>query len=153
MYMHSGERTSPLYPQLEGLPHGIGFGGSTLNKPRFFIPDTLENCSALFMDKTFEPGDILPEDALEKFEIKYLEVWGVGDKDVIAHAIEKRAEYRIQQDEFLERARTVKDKTEFLKDLASGFTPSKLYQHHEQARGRHDFSVDDEHGGYKVDRD
>jgi hypothetical protein len=153
MYMHSGEFTSPFKPPIDGLPHGIGFGGSLSSKPRFFIPDSLENCSAEFMDKTFEIGEILPEDALEKFEINILEVWGVGSDELITHAIEKRGEHRNQMEEAIRRARAVSDKTQFVKDLKSGFTPSKLYEHREEARGRHEFHVDDKHGGYTIDQE
>lgn len=153
MYLHSGEQQSPLMPQLDGLPHGIGFGGNTTSKPRLFIPDTLEQCTAGFMDKTYEPGNLLPDDSLEKFEIKRLEVWGVGEKEIIAQAMQKRAEHRVHYQENINRARTVKDKTQFVKDLSTGFTTSTLYEHREDVRGRAEFSVDEAHGGYKVDPD
>lgn len=151
MYMHYGGIRSPVNPPLDGMPHGIGFGGS-LSKPRFFIPDSLDNCSAAFMDRTFETGNILPESALEKFEINTLEVWGVGGEDTVARALEKREEHRLHTEEAIGRARTVDDKSHFAKDLSSGFIPSKLYEHREDARGRHDFHIDESHGGYKVDR-
>jgi hypothetical protein len=124
MYMHYGELTRAV--KFNGLPHGIGFGGSQLSKPRFFIPDSFENCSAEFMDTTFGTGDILPESALEKFEINVMEVWGVGTEDLIAKALRKRGEHREQIKETIRRARAVPDKTQFVKDLESGFTLSKV---------------------------
>jgi hypothetical protein len=153
MYLHSGEHASSIEPQLAGLPRGIGFGGSTSTKPRLFIPDTLEHCSAEYMDKSYQVGDLLPEDAMEKFEIQSLEVWGVGNEDVIAHAMQKRAEYRVQLEDTIRRARTVINKKQFVEDLKTGFTPNKLYQHRDDSRGRHEFMVDDVHGGYKIDQD
>lgn len=151
MFMHSGKFTSPVKPSVDGLPHGIGFGGGLSSKPRFFIPESFENCSAQFLDKTFETGDILPESALERFEINVMEIWGVGSDETIEHSIERRKEHRIHTEEAIHRARSVNDKTQFVKDLKSGFTPSKLYEHLDVARGRHEFRVDDKHGGYKVD--
>jgi hypothetical protein len=151
MYMHYGKLTRAV--KLNGLPHGIGFGGSQLSKPRFFIPDSFENCSAEFMDTTFETGDILPESAREKFEINVMEVWGVGTEDLIAKALQERAEHREQTKETIRRARAVTDKTQFVKDLESGFTFSKLYEHKEDVRGRQEYRVDEAHGGYKIDQE
>jgi hypothetical protein len=151
MYMHSGDRHAPLQPSLAGLPHGIGFGGSATTKPRLFIPDTLEHCTAGFMDDTYEVGDVLPREDLEQFEISTLEVWGVGDENIIQHALKKRDAYRVYQAEFLKKARTVEDKTQFAEDLSSDWmAPNKLYKHREEARGRHEFAVDDKHGGYQI---
>lgn len=153
MYMHSGDRSALLQPALNGLPHGIGFGGSATTKPRLFIPDTLEHCTAGFMDATFQAGGVLPDEDLEQFEISCLEMWGVGDDIMIQHALKKRDEYRVYRADFLKKAGRVEDKTQFVQDLASGLTPSKLYKHREEARGRHEFAVDDKHGGYKIDRE
>jgi TLD len=153
MYLHSGERAALLQPALQGLPHGIGFGGSTATKPRLFIPDTLEHCTAGFMDTTYQVGDVLPDEDLEQFEIACLEVWGVGDDIIIQHALKKREEYRVYHADCLKKAQTVEDKTQFVQDLASGLTPNNLYKHRDEARGRHDFAVDDKHGGYKIDRE
>jgi hypothetical protein len=154
MYMHSSNRRTPLQPSLEGLPHGISFGGSATTKPRLFIPDTLERCTAGFMDDPYQAGDLLPDEDLERFEIACLEVWAVGDENVIQHALKKRDAYRVHQAEFLKKARTVEDRTQFADDLASDLmAPSKLFKHREEARGRHEFAVDDKHGGYKLDRE
>jgi hypothetical protein len=154
MYMNSGQRHSSLTsPQLESLPHGIGFGGSITNKPRLFIPVTLEHCSAEFLDRTYDAGEILPLDNLERFEIDRMEVWGVGAPEVLSTALQKQSEYRFQQNEIINRARRVQDKSDFVKDLTSEFATSTVFKHREETRGRHDFSVDEEHGGYKIERE
>ena len=112
---------------------GIGYGG-TLEKPRLFIPESFENCSADFLDKTYQSGELLPENSLEKFEIKQLEVWGVGGDETIQQALRERAEYRERTDTAIARARTVKDKTAFAKDMKEGLVPNKLFEHDEQVR-------------------
>lgn len=146
MYMHLEQDG----PGCHGHPHGLGFGGS-LEQPRFFIPDSLEHCSAHYWDKTFNEGDLLPMESLETFEIKILEVWGVGGDAVIQKALEARAEHRERYEEMIRRARTVHDKKQFAVDMQSGLITNLLYAHREQARGRHDFVVDDAHGGYKIE--
>jgi hypothetical protein len=151
MYMHSSERHAPLHPALEGLPKGIGFGGSIAEKPRLFIPDSLEHCSVSFVDKTYQSGGVLPDEDLDHFEISCLEVWGVGDEIMVQYALKKRDEYRLYQAEFLQKARRVEDKTQFVEDLSSGMIMNNLYKHRDEARGRHDFAVDDAHGGYKIE--
>jgi hypothetical protein len=153
MFMHSGDSSALLQPALKGLPHGIGFGGSTTSMPRLFIPDTLENCTTGFIDATFQVGDVLPDEDLEKFDIDCLELWGVGDDEMIQHGLETREEYRLHRAAVLKKAQTVEDKADFVQDLASGLTPNKLYKHREDARGRHEFAVDEKHGGYKIDRE
>ena len=153
MYMHSGEMKSPVSPPLDGLPHGIGFGGSLLTKPRLFIPDSLEHCSVDYMDKSYEIGDLLPAECLDNFEIGVLEVWGVDSLQGIEHALKKQEEYRAQTKEAIIRARAVKDKSQFVKDLRSGLIPNDLFKDGEDVRGRQDFRVDENYGGYKVDRE
>lgn len=148
MYCHSQVRNGK---RTDMRPHGLGFGGSD-SKPRLFIPESLEDCSADFLDSTYESGDLLPKDAMEKFRIKFLEVWGVGGDGVIAQAMRHRAEYREATQSTILRARTVADKSQFAKDMTSGLIPNKVFDHREMARGRHDFVVDDKHGGYKVEQ-
>lgn len=173
MYMHSGElHQSPIKPPVDGLPHGLGFGGNLTSKPRLFIPESLEGCLATFMDKTYDIGQILPEDNLnlEKFEINILEIWGVGGDEnhekseapdttssstpTIQFALRQRDEYRDRLSSAITRARVLKDKTQFVSDFESGLIPTKnLYAHKEHVRGRSEFRVDETHGGYKVDRE
>lgn len=106
MYLHSDHGSIPCH----GLPHGLGFGGN-LDKPRLFIPETFEQCSADFFDKTFHSGELLSQDAMERFEIQILEVWGVGGDAVISQALQDRAEHRERSDTAVLRARRVLDIT------------------------------------------
>jgi TLD len=152
MYLHSEFSHCPLQPAAgNGLPHGIGFGG-TIDKPRFFIPHTFEGCTAGFLCKTFESGELVPPESLEKFELKFLEVWGVGGDEVINKALRERAEYRERTDTAILKARIVQDKTQFADDMKSGLIPNNLFSHMGSARGRPDFKVDEAHGGYKIEK-
>ncbi len=62
--------------------------------PRIFIPASMEDCNAGVMDKTFREGNLLPVEALEKFTIDSLEVWGVGGDAAIEKGLASRKEYR-----------------------------------------------------------
>ena len=135
----------------DGLPHGLGFGG-TLNQPRLFISEDFTTCSASSFDNTFQKGNLVPEDSLEQFEIKSMEIWGVGGEATIAHALEKRDEHRRNTDSIVYKARKVIDKAGFLPDLKSGLIETNLYKHREQARGRAEFVADSKHGGYSLER-
>jgi hypothetical protein len=150
MYMHSKDFHSPLEDEGALLPHGIGFGGCP-EEPRLFIPESFEHCTADFLDSTFASGSLLPTDALEKFEIQSLEIWGVGGDKAIAAALRQRAEYREIHDTAIKKARTLQDKSFVATDIKTGLLISDLFQHQEQVRGRAEFSVDDEHGGYKIE--
>jgi len=148
MYLHS---TSYSVGFPHDHPFGLGMGG-TLTKPRFFIPESLEHASADFLDKTFESGELLPAQDLEQFEIQHLEVWAVGGTAVIQQALRDRAQHREIAQATLERARSVTDRSAFAQDLQSGLIPnSHLFAHAEEVRGRQEFRVDEEHGGYLVD--
>jgi TLD len=149
MYLHS-EHEDHGSATCSGLPHGLGLGGS-LDKPRLFIPESFQRCSAGVLDKTFQSGELLPVKTLEKFEIQHLEVWGVGGDETITSALRDRAEYRERCDAAIHRARTVHDKMQFTEDMQSGLIPTTLYEHHKDVRGRQEFSVDDTHGGYKIE--
>jgi hypothetical protein len=152
MYLHSGIFGSSLNLQKQDLPRGIGFGG-TPDKPRLFIPESFEECSAESLDKTFESGDLLPLDALKKFEIQCLEVWGVGSDQVIMDALKARSNFREITDTAVFNARVVHDKSQFAKDLKSGLLSSKVFAVDEDVRGRSEFAVDEDHGGYKLERE
>lgn len=152
MYLHTDFYRSPLATKINSsTPRGLGFGG-TVAKPRLFIPESFENCTAGFLDKTFQEGNLLPSDNLEKFQIKSIEVWGVGGEESIAKALRDRADHRERTNTVIEQARMVLDKTAFAKDLQSGLIPgSKIFAHDKEVRGRQEFRVDEEHGGYKLD--
>jgi len=131
------------------LQDGLGFGG-TKNMPRLFIPASMEACAAGVMDKTFQNGNLLPEDCLEKFNIKSIEVWGTGGEEAISNGLASRAKQREITDSAIYQARVIKDKKPLVEDI--NLMDTKLYKHREEVRGRSDFSVDNEHGGYKLER-
>ena len=110
--------------------------------------------------------------APDSFEIERMEMWGVSggsgtssnntntttDKNrmgggggneqqikIIQEALESRHEYRQLINANIKKARKV-DKAQFLDDFKSGLIESKAFQHREQMRGRHDASIDDDHG-------
>jgi hypothetical protein len=132
------------------LQDGLGFGGSK-NMPRLFIPASMEACNAGVMDKTFQTGNLLPDDCLEKFNIKSIEVWGTGGEEAISKGLASRAKQREITDSAIYQARVVKDKKPLVGDINLLDTP--LYKHREEARGRSDFSVDEQHGGYRLERE
>ncbi len=92
------------------MPHGGGLGG-TLEKFRFFIPDTLEDCIANGTDETFENGLLLPENKTT-FNIGIMEIWGCGGDDIIDNALRDQAKDRGERDVNIQRARQV-DKASF----------------------------------------
>ena len=75
----------------------------------------------------------------------------MGSDQAIAHGMRKRKEHRANTAEAIRRARGVHDKGQIARDLFSGLVPSDLFKHKDDVRGRHEFRVDDEHGGYKLD--
>jgi len=131
------------------LQDGLGFGG-TKNMPRLFIPASMEACNAGVMDKTFQTGNLLPDDCLEKFNIKSIEVWGTGGEEAISKGLASRTKQREITDSVIYQARVVKDKTPLVGDI--NLLDTNLYKHREEARGRSEFSVDEEHGGYRLER-
>lgn len=152
VYLHTKDRRGILDPQHNGLPHGIGFGGS-LSEPRLFVPESLEQCKAGYLDGTYEPGDILPPETLEQFEIASIEIWAVGGDEIVKFGLESRAEYRDTQDAIIDRARRIANKEWLAEDMEKGiYGDTKIFAHQEQVRGRNDFVVDDKHGGYKLVR-
>ncbi|KAL7462055.1 hypothetical protein ACHAXS_002454 [Conticribra weissflogii] len=132
------------------LHDGLGFGG-TKDMPRIFIPASMEDCNAGVMDKTFREGNLLPVEALEKFTIDSLEVWGVGGDAAIEKGLASRKEYREITESNIYKARVIKDKSSLVEDI--NLLDTKLYKHREEARGRAEFKVDDAHGGYALERE
>ena len=75
----------------------------------------------------------------------------MGGDAKITEALQGRAAFRKRVDETIVRARTVHDKSFIAEDMKSGFYPNKTFSYQDQMRGRHEFKVDDEHGGYRID--
>jgi hypothetical protein len=144
VFQPTGEDTNFIH-----LQDGLGFGGTT-DMPRLFIPASLESCHAGVMDKTFRQGDLLPGDALEKFNVKSLEVWGCGGEEVIRNGLKAREEKRKLTDAAIHQARTIKDKSSFIEDI--NLVDTKIYHHRKESRGRAEFVVDEKHGGYVLER-
>jgi hypothetical protein len=92
-------------------------------------------------------------DALEKFEIQCLEVWGVGGDQVIMDALRARSDFREITDTAVFNARVVHDKSQFAKDMKSGLLETKAFADAKDVRGRSEFAVDEDHGGYKLERE
>ena len=154
MYCNSSAR-SRGYDQ---LAHGIGFGG-TVNQPRLFLAENLDDCEAGSQDLTYDNGPLLPpvgtsghnfhhrsnnnnnnnatiQRDRSRFDVECIEVFGVSDQmDVIHAAIGSRTVQRANQEELIRKARQV-DKAQFLDDFQSGMIASKAFVHRQQIDGR-----------------
>jgi TLD len=130
----------------DGLAHGIGFGG-TVDQPRLFLDETLEQCYAGSQDWTFENGALLPPSNNRRkqyFQVDSLEVWGVGGTALVEKALDARQLARDVRQEGIRRARKV-DKAQFLDDFRSGLIDSKLLAHRQQIDGRADQDCRERH--------
>ena len=130
----------------------MGFGG-TVQEPRLFLTETLDDCVAAATDLTFDNGRLLPNvgdygttSANDKnsqqqhrkyFTVDSLEVWGVGGTAATRTALQQRDVARAQAQETIRRARKV-DKAQFLDDFRSGTYASKAFQHRQETDGRAD---------------
>jgi hypothetical protein len=132
----------------DGLAHGIGFGGTT-DKPRLFISESFDGCTAGTGDLTFEPGRLLPPrevghpNSSKYFDLESLEVWGVGGDSITLSALDARHKQREIVASNIRKARKV-DKAAFLDDFRSGLIESKAFKHRGEIRGRGDCHIDDE---------
>jgi len=150
-YLHTDTK-STLLSTIEHISPGLAFGGS-LDMPRLFIPESFECCHARYFDKTYESGELIPVEELEMFDIATIEIWGVGGEEQINKALRDRDEYWERHENLLTNVRIVHDKSQFAADFESGLIPNTVFDHKRHARGMKDFVVDDEHGGYKIQRE
>lgn len=161
IYRATGNNTNFVYLnpstrlKCDGKAHGLGFGGNHY-APRLFIPESFVDdfCRAGSFDMTFEQGPLLPGDwqLADRFKLRHLEVWGVGEPSVVEEALLAQEQKRRIDDASLRRAQLV-DKRAFVDDLWS-YGNSNLFAHRQQARGRAEFKVNDGgHDGYSIDRD
>lgn len=152
VYRPSGNETNYMYCNSEarsrgydGLPHGIGFGG-TAEQPRLFLNEEFDKCVASSQDLTFESGPLLPrskEGGLRKhFEIDSLEVWGVGGEEVVNEALGARSRAREIRDATIRKSRKV-DRASFLDDFRSGLIDSKAFKYRDEIQGRADVDVEE----------
>jgi hypothetical protein len=110
------------------MPHGLAMGGS-LEKFRFYIPDTLEGCQACASCLTFEPGGLLMQSVDGSFNISIMEVWGCGGDDLIEQALIGQAKDRGDRDALIQKARQV-DKAAFANNsFDQEFLLSKNFSH------------------------
>ena len=153
MYCNSSARSRGYDQQA----HGLGFGG-TVQEPRLFLTETLDDCVASATDLTFDNGRLLPNvgdygttSANDKnsqqqhrkyFTVDSLEVWGVGGTAVTLVALQQREAARAVTQEAIRRARKV-DKAQFLDDFRTGTFASKAFQHRQEADGRANEDMDE----------
>jgi hypothetical protein len=132
--------------------HGLGFGG-TVQRPRLFLSETFEDCTADRQDLTFDNGPLVvfPTDddgvdgASSSLSASYftpdsLQVWAVGGQAVVEAALQDRGQHRDVVEQGIRRARKV-DKAQFLDDLRAGVIESKAFAHRQQIDGRADQDV------------
>ena len=145
MYFNSSLRTKGY----DGYAHGCGFGGDK-GQPRLFISESFEKCFAGSQCQSFDDGPLINE-WNEYFDIGILEVWSVGSEMEFHKACEERIEYWKTFHAHANDAKRV-DRKQLLEDFESNMASGKLFSHRDQTRGRHEFQVDETHGGYKLDR-
>lgn len=101
--------TGKLY-EANPKPVGIGFGG-TLGNERIFIDEDFARVSLRHhaVDKTYQPGSLIPNQGFLAFEASILEVevWGLGGKA----AKEQQVSYKNREQLFTEQRRQVDLKT------------------------------------------
>ncbi len=123
---------------------GLVLGG-TNKDPRLHISESLEHCiaSSGFMDGTFQGGPLLPGQWEKYFNVDVLEVWGVGDEDIVHDAIMKKEGHECITDASRRRVQKV-DKKQFLEDFRSGVLVSnnEFFKHRHDGNIRHDFGID-----------
>ena len=129
--------------------------GGSLEKFRFFIPDTLEGCIACASCLTFEPGALLEKSTDGTFNISIMEVWGCGGDDLIAQALEGQAKDRYDRDALINKARQV-DKAAFASNsFDQEFLLSKNFSHKVRMADEsacHVTNVDDDKKTTEADR-
>mmetsp|Transcript_31096 Transcript_31096/g.73295 ORF Transcript_31096/g.73295 Transcript_31096/m.73295 type:complete len:536 (-) Transcript_31096:475-2082(-) len=107
-YMYCHPSTMPKRQNGKSFAvNGIGVGGRP-TQPRFHLTETFEDCRCLTYDssRTTKNGDLFAgEDgdtshpfaqALYYFDVDEIEVWGVGGKEWIEHALNERENTRKQ---------------------------------------------------------
>jgi len=120
----------PTAKRVNDAFYGIGFGGRK-SAPRVQINENL--CGRVLPhDDTFEQGNLLPpsyENTLFHFDVEVMEVWGVGDENIIQEALASRNAERHRRTALIEQAQKV-DKSQFMDDFKSGFMQSKAFSHY-----------------------
>ena len=154
MYFHSNTNVQTNNPsRKDDLAVGLGFGG-TVRSPRLFIDSNLEYCSVSHQDTSFEEGHLGFPPTNDPFsspslstthDIYSLEVYAVGDEEMIHRGFRAQRQHRDIADATLRNARTV-DKAAFLGDMRNGFVETKTFAHRGQVDGRADGYLKGEDG-------
>ena len=111
-----------------GLPHGLGFGGSK-DKPRLFIPDSLEDCTANSSDLTYSPGPFLIDSFDGNFQIDTIEIWSTGGDGALSKGLKEQEKKRQNIEHTLLQARKI-DKAQFFSNsFNQEFLLSKTFSH------------------------
>ncbi|KAG7364303.1 TLD domain containing protein [Nitzschia inconspicua] len=122
----TSEKGINFYERTDGAVYGIGIGGKP-SQPRLHLTETLEECRCLTYDssRTLQDGNLFLdkpafESSLYYFDVDSIEVWGVGGKAWIRHALEAREQARAIAASNLEQRRRIYDKTQMLDDFRNG---------------------------------
>lgn len=149
--------TKPFHMRLHNAPttrgdvfQGLGIGGINSDTPRVHITRSFEQCKAGAIDGVYESGPLLSDGNIF-FDIDVLEVWAIdSSEEALKRAMEMgKAAEAIREGRRLSAARV--DRKQFLDDFQSGVIENSLFDHREQARGRHSFCADNDGRGYYVD--
>mmetsp|Transcript_31185 Transcript_31185/g.67513 ORF Transcript_31185/g.67513 Transcript_31185/m.67513 type:complete len:559 (-) Transcript_31185:321-1997(-) len=132
------------------VPSGLGVGGqgrgSSAGGPRLHITETLENCTALPHDGTFQPGPLLPpffgEGCISSpvphtFDVDVMEAWGVGGSERIRSALKARDTQRMYKEAHRKKNAEV-DRAQFLDHFRSDMVNCKVFTHAHHTTGRVD---------------
>lgn len=120
------------------LPHGLGLGG-TVEGFRFFIPESLEHCTAGGSCPTYEPGRLVEGGT---FEIDSIEIWGCGGSEKVSHALKAQLKEREITSEAIQKARKVDRGQFFGNKFDQEFFLSKTMQHRQEQSDREGCDVD-----------
>jgi hypothetical protein len=151
-----GEKPHAMYLnnpiiQRPGNLYGLCVGGVAESSPRLHITPTFEGCKAQSLDGVYAMGPLLANHELY-FDVDVIEMWAVNvEEDDYLKALEKgRQLVNMKEGQRLYAAKV--DRRLFLEDFQEGIFGTSLFEHRQQARGRHSFVVDDEEGmGYFID--
>ena len=129
----------------------MAVGGISESTPRLHITTSLEQCKAGAIDSVYTSGPLLSNGDVY-FDIDALEAWAVSpSEEHHVKSLQLGQVHATRREEARIKAAQV-DRKQFLEDFQSGQFVNSLYQHREQARGRHSFCADDEEGrGYYID--
>ncbi|CAB9517458.1 TLD domain-containing protein KIAA1609 [Seminavis robusta] len=154
MYLNASPQNSGIQQQATAL-RGLAMGGISADTPRVHLTPSLENCKATVTDTTYASGALLPDDpdgmpSSPFFDVDALEVWAIASKEEYLQHRAAGTKQLARKEETRQRAAQV-DRSQFLNDFQTGAFINNLFDHREEARGRHDFVAADSGSGYFVE--